>query len=53
VPQTEKTGILPGRALRRLLAEGKIPCVTVGNRKYINYTLLCEQLRSGGGEIWE
>lgn len=50
IPQLEATGILPGRAIRRLISEGKISCVTVGNRRYVNFTRFCEYLNSGAGE---
>lgn len=36
IPQLEAMRILPGRAIRRLIAENKIPTVKVGNRQYIN-----------------
>ena len=39
IPQLEALKIIPGRAIRRLVAENKIPCVTVGNRKYINLAI--------------
>jgi hypothetical protein len=35
IPQLAAMGLLPGRAIRRLVAEGRIPCVRVGNRQYI------------------
>ena len=37
IPQLEKLQILPGRAIRRLVAEKKIPAIKVGNRQYINF----------------
>lgn len=36
IPQLEAMRILPGRAIRRLVAEKTIPTVQVGNRQYIN-----------------
>ena len=39
IPQLEAMGILPGRAIRRLVAEGRIPTLKVGNRQYINLAL--------------
>ncbi|GHU81986.1 hypothetical protein FACS189415_1540 [Bacteroidia bacterium] len=36
IPQLEQLKILPGRAIRRLVAEKKIPTVKVGTRVYIN-----------------
>lgn len=52
VRQAAKRGILPERAIRRLIAEGKIPTVRSGKVQYINCALLCEQLNSGIGSIW-
>jgi len=51
--QVAKRGLLPERALRRLVAQGKIPVVRSGKVGYINYTALVEQLNSGAGGIWE
>ena len=51
--QAAKTGILPERALRRLVAENKIPVIRSGRTTYINYTRLCEMLNSGQGEVWQ
>ena len=53
VRQTAMRGILPERALRRLVAQNKIPVVRSGKTMYINYTRLCEQLQSGEGDIWQ
>jgi len=36
IPQLQAMNILPGRAIRRLIADGKIGYIKVGNRKYIN-----------------
>ena len=36
IPQLEAMKILPGRAIRRLVAENRIPTVKVGTRAYIN-----------------
>ena len=52
VRQVAQRGILPERALRRLVAQNKIPVVRSGKVAYINYTRLCEQLHSGEGVIW-
>jgi hypothetical protein len=52
VRQVALRGILPERALRRLVALGKIPVVRSGKVAYINYTRLCDQLQNGDGEIW-
>ena len=47
IPQLEAMQILPGRAIRRLVAEGRIPTIKVGNRRYINYTLFERYLLDG------
>ena len=52
VRQAAAKGILPERALRRLVAQNKIPVVRSGKVAYINYTSLVEQLNSGAGCIW-
>ena len=51
IPQLEALRILPGRAIRRLVAEKKIPTVKVGTRVYINLAVF-ERYLSGeqGGE---
>jgi hypothetical protein len=52
VRQVAQRGVLPERALRRLVAQGKIPVVRSGKVQYINFAALVEQLNSGAGEIW-
>ena len=52
IRQAAQRGILPERALRRLVSQNKIPVVRSGNVAYINYTRLCDQLNSGVGEVW-
>lgn len=39
IPQLTAMDYLPGRAIRRLVAEKKIPTVKVGNRQYINLAI--------------
>jgi excisionase family DNA binding protein len=39
IPQLAARGILPGRAIRRLVDEGRIPTVEIGNRRYINFSV--------------
>ena len=39
IPQLTALGILPGRAIRRLVAEGEIPTVRIGTRQYINLSV--------------
>jgi len=53
VRQVARRGILPERALRRLVAQNKIPVVRSGKVAYMNYTILVEQLNSGQGGVWE
>ncbi|MCL2198764.1 MAG: hypothetical protein FWB80_07560 [Defluviitaleaceae bacterium] len=50
--QVAKRGILPERAIRRLIAEGKIPVIKVGRTQYVNFSQMCADLQSGTGTIW-
>jgi len=50
--QAAARGILPERAIRRLIHEGKIQTVRSGRTQYFNYTKLCQDLQSGTGAIW-
>jgi hypothetical protein len=50
IPQLVSMRILPGRAIRRLVAENKIPTVKVGTRVYINLAVF-EKFLSGEQEI--
>ena len=52
IKQVAQRGILPEKALRRLIDENKIAVVRIGKKALINYTRLCEQLQSGEGDIW-
>jgi hypothetical protein len=52
IRQAALRGILPERALRRLVALGKIPVVHSGRTMYLNYNRLLEDLRSGAGNVW-
>ena len=45
IRQTAATGILPEHALRRMVKNGSCPCIAVGNRVYINYDKLIQQLQ--------
>jgi hypothetical protein len=47
IPQLTAMGILPGRAIRRLVDEGEIPFVVVGNRRYIDLASFKLFLRAG------
>lgn len=51
IPQLERMGILPGRAIRRLVAEKAIPTVKVGNRQYINLAVFERYLEAGGNDV--
>ena len=53
VRQAASRGILPERALRRLIAEKKIPVIRSGRTQYINYGRLVDMLEKGEGAIWE
>ena len=44
IRETARTGILPGTALRRLAAEGWLPCIYVGRKALVNFDALVEQL---------
>lgn len=46
VRQVAKTGILPENTIRVLLKQGKLPAIYSGSVAYINFDLMCEQLRS-------
>jgi hypothetical protein len=50
IPQLAAKNILPGRAIRRLVAEKKIPTVKVGNRQYINLAVFERCLEGWQGE---
>jgi hypothetical protein len=49
IPQLAAQGYLPERAIRRLVAEGAIPTVKVGTRRYVNLTVF-ERFLSGEQE---
>jgi excisionase family DNA binding protein len=53
IRQVAKRGILPERAIRRMVADGRIKTVKSGKVRYINYGLLLAHLNSEDGEIWE
>ena len=44
VRQVAATGLLPESAIRRLLREKKIAAVYSGNKAFINFDILCNQL---------
>ncbi|EMO0985647.1 hypothetical protein WCZ35_003045 [Listeria monocytogenes] len=46
IRQIARTGLLSEYALHKLLREIKLPVIYVGNRALINYTKLCEQLKT-------
>ena len=47
IPQIAKMGILPDRAIRRLVAEKRLPAIPIGNRQYINLSVFEQYLASG------
>jgi len=47
VSQLKKTGILPERAIRRIVAEGRVPVVKSGNRNYVNFDAFKRYLETG------
>ena len=53
VRQAASRGVLPERALRRLIAEKKIPVIRSGRTQYINYDRLLDMLEKGEGLIWQ
>ncbi|MDR1000646.1 MAG: hypothetical protein LBL96_07610 [Clostridiales bacterium] len=57
LPQIDKLQILPGKALRWLVAENKIPVVKIGRRSYINLDLfkryLAGELEERGAKTWQ
>ena len=50
IPQLEAMKILPGKAIRRLIAEGQLSCVIVGSRKYVNFTVFEQFLNDGNSK---
>ena len=52
VRQAASRGVLPERALRRLIAERRLPVVRSGRTQYINYDRLIAELENGTGRIW-
>ena len=52
VRQAAGRGVLPERALRRLIAEKKIPVIRSGRTQYINYDRLIAELENGTGKLW-
>lgn len=44
IRETAKTGILPETALRRLAAEGRLPCIYVGRKALVNFDRLVQML---------
>jgi hypothetical protein len=49
IPQLAALDYLPGRAIRRLVAEKAIPTVKVGNRQYINLDVFTRYLQGEQG----
>lgn len=44
IREVAATGLLPEHTLRTLVKDGQAPCITVGNRVYINFDKLVAQL---------
>jgi hypothetical protein len=53
IRQVVKRGILSERAIRDLVADGRIKTVKSGKVHYINYGLLLAQLNSEDSKIWD
>lgn len=53
IRQVARTGILPENALRCMLKAGRLPALYIGRKALINYTKLCQQLESLGGDELE
>ena len=53
VRQAAATGVLPERALRRLIAEKKVPIMRSGRTQYINYGKLIDALNNDASGLWE
>ena len=53
VRQAATRGVLPERALRRLIAEKRLPVVRSGRTQYINFNRLLDMLNDGIGRIWQ
>ena len=50
IPQIGKLGYMPDRALRRLIAEGEVKTIKIGNRHYVNLNLLEKYLNGELGK---
>lgn len=46
IRQVAKTGIIPERALRRLVKQGVIKALYSGNRAFINYNSVCNVINN-------
>ncbi len=46
VRQVAKTGLLPENTLRVMLKRGELPAVFSGTTAYVNFDILCNQLRN-------
>ena len=49
IREVARTGVIPEHALRRLIKEGKIPCIYSGCKALICFDRLCELI--GKGEL--
>lgn len=46
VRQIAATGLLPANTIRVMLKRGELPAVFSGTTAYINFDILCEELRN-------
>ena len=51
VPQLSKLGYLPDRATRRLISEGALKTVKIGNRHYVNLEMFLRYLNGEQSEV--
>lgn len=49
IREVAQTGVIPEHALRRLIKEGKVPCIYSGRKALICFGKLCELI--GKGEL--
>ena len=49
IREVSRTGVIPEHALRKLIKQGKIPCIYSGRKALICFDRLCELI--GKGEL--
>jgi|GEM_PF-4367433 len=47
VPQLGKMDLLPTRAIRALIKDGRLPTLKIGARNYVNLDVFIDLLKSG------